>query len=309
MILNELKKTFKGRLIGTQWCSISCDTCLKSFQRVLNIRTKSFKKYKCDLCTSCSMKLQYAEGLRDAQRASLIKLNTEKKGKTSEEIRGVERTLKMKSKMSIKSAGEKNPNFGGRYSKWEGGHKWIRERKGQSLEQKYGEERGSKIRQKRSENSSGKNNGMYGKPSPQGSGNGWSGWFNGFFFRSLLELSYLKFCVDAGIKIQSAESVKYKVKYSTGGVSRTYFPDYYLQDTDEIVEVKPMKLSKSKDNIAKFEAAKHKYGEKFKIITEQDIQRLSTQEISEMRRIGVLKFINRYEQKFKEKYEDKVSSI
>ena len=38
---------------------------------------------------------------------------------------------------------------------------------------------------------SGKKNPMYGKPTPIGSGNGWSGWYKGWYFRSLLELSYM----------------------------------------------------------------------------------------------------------------------
>jgi hypothetical protein len=32
---------------------------------------------------------------------------------------------------------------------------------------------------------------MYGKPSPQGSGNGWSGWYKGKYFRSIMELSFI----------------------------------------------------------------------------------------------------------------------
>ena len=39
--------------------------------------------------------------------------------------------------------------------------------------------------------SKGKNNPMYGKPSPQGSGNGWSGWYKGIYFRSLLYSSFM----------------------------------------------------------------------------------------------------------------------
>ena len=32
---------------------------------------------------------------------------------------------------------------------------------------------------------------MYGRFSPRGSGNGWSGWYKEWYFRSLLELSYM----------------------------------------------------------------------------------------------------------------------
>ncbi|MBR4316812.1 MAG: hypothetical protein IKP65_07630 [Alphaproteobacteria bacterium] len=41
------------------------------------------------------------------------------------------------------------------------------------------------LKKKYSEKSKGKNNPMYGKPAPKGSGNGVSGWYKGWFFRSL----------------------------------------------------------------------------------------------------------------------------
>lgn len=60
---------------------------------------------------------------------------------------------------------------------------------------KYGKEQADilqeELKQKRRIQCSGAGNPMYGKPSPQGSGNGWSGWYNGVFFRSLKELAYM----------------------------------------------------------------------------------------------------------------------
>ena len=57
--------------------------------------------------------------------------------------------------------------------------------------EKYGKEeadaRWNEFKKKQSVLNSGKNNNMYGKPSPNGSGNGWKGWYKDYFFRSLLE--------------------------------------------------------------------------------------------------------------------------
>ena len=45
--------------------------------------------------------------------------------------------------------------------------------------------------QKHSANNKGEGNPMFGKPSPEGTGNGWSGWYKGWIFRSLRELSFI----------------------------------------------------------------------------------------------------------------------
>ena len=95
--------------------------------------------------------------------------------------------------------------------------------KGKTFEELYGKEKAEEIKKKISKRSSGSNNPMFGKPSPQGSGNGWSGWYKGFFFRSLLELSFL---VKSNIsEIENAEYIK--IKYiDENGKERNYLPDY-----------------------------------------------------------------------------------
>jgi hypothetical protein len=47
------------------------------------------------------------------------------------------------------------------------------------------------MKKKMSDSISGEKNFWFGKPSPVGSGNGWSGWYKGWYFRSLLELSFM----------------------------------------------------------------------------------------------------------------------
>jgi hypothetical protein len=60
-----------------------------------------------------------------------------------------------------------------------------------TYEELYGKEKANKMKNNLSILNSGSKNKMYGKPSPQGSGNGWSGWYKGWYFRSLIELSYM----------------------------------------------------------------------------------------------------------------------
>lgn len=108
---------------------------------------------------------------------------------------------------------------------------------------------------KHSRNSSGKNNGMFGKPSPKGSGAGISGWYNDWFFRSLRELTYVLTVLEPnGDKWICAEKKNCGIKYEFNNQSKTYFPDFIVNDS-KIVEIKPERLQKIAINLAKKEAA------------------------------------------------------
>jgi hypothetical protein len=93
----------------------------------------------------------------------------------------------------------------------------------------------------------GEKNSMYGKPTPNGSGNGWSGWYKGWFFRSLLELSYMINVIERfNLKWQSAEKSEYRIKYmGLGGQNRTYMCDFVIANK-YLVEIKPKALHNSK---------------------------------------------------------------
>jgi hypothetical protein len=141
------------------------------------------------------------------------------------------------------------------------------------LFEKYGkegaDERLIKFKEKASKNSKGKNNPMYGKPSPQGSGNGWSGWYKDFYFRSLHELQFLLVAERFKLKSKSAESKEYQIKYTDfDGIVRNYFPDYVVNGK-WLVEVKPKKLWNTPKNKIKFEAAREWCNDKnliFKVV-------------------------------------------
>jgi hypothetical protein len=205
---------------------------------------------------------------------------------------GKKHSISTKSKISANHAnvsGKRNPMAGKPvYSRWI---------------EKYGvdiaNQKLSKLKEKCSANSIGKNNNMYGKPSPIGSGNGWSGWYKGWYFRSLLELSYMVKVIEKfNIPWVSAESKQYAIKYNDiSGNEKTYFPDFILANK-YIIECKPKKLQNTATVKLKKEAAinicKNKkliYKMRFvKVITHQRLKRLIDD--------GKLCFIQKYRNKF-----------
>lgn len=163
---------------------------------------------------------------------------------------------------------------------------------------KYGKEKADQLRiekfNKASASLSGKNNPMYGKPAPIGTGSGWSGWFRGIFFRSILELSYLKYLIDNEIKFESGELLKHRIDIG----DKSYFPDFYLTETEEVIEVKPKVLINTAINKKKFAAARQIHGSKFKVLSEGDIIKLTDEEIKILHDSGELVFTKKYEEKF-----------
>jgi hypothetical protein len=167
--------------------------------------------------------------------------------------------------------------------------------------EKYGKEeadrKNSRLKETQRLNSTGENNPMFGKPSPQGSGNGWSGWYNGVFFRSLHELSYIVLVLEReGKKWESAESMK--IPYQDwDGKSRTYRPDFIVDDT-ELIEIKPARLHRSLAVQLKCQAA-HDYCDSnnlsFSLVTPP---MLSKEEISSLHESKKIIFTKRYEKKY-----------
>ena len=110
-------------------------------------------------------------------------------------------------------------------------------------------------RHKMSVSTSGERNGMYDKPSPTGSGNGWKCWYKGIFFRSLKELGYFINEIELKNKVwERGECQKFTIDYNLYGKERTYRPDFFI-DGHTLVEIKPIRLHKSDEVKAKSEAA------------------------------------------------------
>jgi len=174
----------------------------------------------------------------------------------------------------------------------------------QLLIDKHGEELGLvKYKEslvKTSKTISGSGNHMYGKPSPQGSGNGWSGWYKGKYFRSIMELSFIiNYLEKNKIKYSSAETRELSVQYTDWkGSERNYFPDFLLEEKT-IAEIKPKRLIQSDGVKRKKEAAEKHFSGKYeyKIFTEDDFEKLKKEEIKKLYLSGEVLMLPRYKEK------------
>lgn len=150
---------------------------------------------------------------------------------------------------------------------------------------------------------SGENNPMFGKPSPQGSGCGWKGWYKGWFFRSLRELAYrIKVIEYESHEWQSAESKELSIPYvDPNGAMRTYRADFLI-DKKILVEVKPDKLRSSRIVRAK-EVAAVKFcearGWEYQIV---DPPKLTNEEIRFLHDSGRIRFTDRYEELYQGRF-------
>lgn len=262
------------------------------------------------ICPTCSLVIQY----------STVSARNKAERKKSSCIGCVNRIK------SIKYSGEKNPFFNKEHTK-EFKDRLSRERKGkhfspetefkkgekkirvvslkESLAKKYGEDT-ERYKKEVLQNSmrisnslKGEKNPMYGRPSPVGSGNGWSGWYKGWYFRSLLELSYMINVIERfNLKWESGESQKYKLPYVTwDGKVKNYFTDFIIEGKYAI-ECKPRSLWKSNTVIRKKEAAIEHFKSLGMIYKIRECKKISDCEIRDLVESGSLKFAERYEKKY-----------
>ncbi len=200
-------------------------------------------------------------------------------------------TEKYRQIMSAASSGERNGMYGKSvYQVWVAKH-------GQDQADKLMEE----FKRKQRLNSSGEKNPMFGRPSPQGSGNGWSGWYQGWFFRSLKELSYVINVLEvAGDLWEGAESLGIKIPYTNQqGQSRNYMPDF-LVNNNILVEVKPAKLRSSVTVRLKESAAREYVKIKNWEYMIVDPPVLRDEHIKELHDNKTIVFTQRYENKYKQ---------
>jgi hypothetical protein len=146
-----------------------------------------------------------------------------------------------------------------------------------------------------SERSSGSGNPMYGKPTPQGSGNGWKGWYKGHYFRSLREATFMIRMDREGKEWKTAERKEYTIPYMLDGRERTYRPDFVVNN--QLIELKPTKLHASPLIVAKKEAAEvfcATKGLRYILVDEP----IRSSFIARAYIDGLLKFAQNYQDKF-----------
>lgn len=157
-------------------------------------------------------------------------------------------------------------------------------------------------KKKKSFANSGSKNPMFGKPAPQGSGNGWSGWYNGWYFRSLRELSYMINVIEKNNLHYEIPDKKFQIPYiDYKGSDKTYIPDFIIEK-NKIVEIKPIKLHKTPKVLAKKQAAEifaNNLNMKYELI---DPPILSNEEIKKLYLDKKIEFLDKYDLKFRENY-------
>lgn len=165
---------------------------------------------------------------------------------------------------------------------------------------KYGKDEADirmvEFKKKQSINNSGEKNNMFGKPSPNGSGNGWSGWYKKWYFRSLMELSYMINIIERfSLNWEAGENIKIPYIDINGNI-RNYLPDFIINGK-YIIECKPRKLINSKTILIKTEAAKAYCFNNNLIYKILEPHKLTTDEIKYLYINNQLIFTKRYDSK------------
>ena len=171
--------------------------------------------------------------------------------------------------------------------------------RGKTVEERIGEEKGKRFREGARRRLK-ENNPQRGKPPRRGGGAGWGGWFDGAYFRSLKELSYLVNVLD-GVEWENGEKAKYAVPYVFEGVERTYFPDYVVGNV--MVEVKPKGAATFALVVAKAEAAREwaaARGMDYRLVLDDEFPILTLSQMKDLHDAGRLKFLPKFETKFEE---------
>jgi len=133
-----------------------------------------------------------------------------------------------------------------------------------------------------------------------------SGYYNGIFFRSSLEMSLLISMSKKNIKITSAETKDFSVPYCFNNKNKNYFPDFYIPSENLVIEIKPSNLLGLKINQAKIRAAQNKFSN-FKVLTEKEICYISPEEVDYLIGNGELiildkKKLEKYKENFYRRY-------
>lgn len=160
---------------------------------------------------------------------------------------GHQHSAETKKKLSERKRGSLNPSYG--KPAWNRGLVGI-------LNPRFGVKRPGSGRK-------GINNPQYGIPPSKKAGKGIWGKYNGYHFRSSLELMYLIYWHQNNICVQSAEKPHFRVEYiNEEGVTRTYSPDFFLPVQNELIELKPENLHTNKQVQQKFTCLKNKHNDK-----------------------------------------------
>ncbi len=103
---------------------------------------------------------------------------------------------------------------------------------------------------------SGVNNPQFGNNSNKKSGLSYKGYYKGLFFRSSFELMFIyEYFKKNNCLPKPADNSKYKVEYELESKKRNYFPDFYCEKENKVLEIKSLKFLNTTQNIIKKECA------------------------------------------------------
>lgn len=138
---------------------------------------------------------------------------------------------------------------------------------------------------------------------------GWCGWYKKWYFRSILELSFVtEYLEPLNLGWQTGEDPKFAIPYvDKKYVTRNYFPDFFILDRKMLVECKPQSQHGQELVQIKKKAAQEFCRRKgYKYVT-IDPTIISEEKLRKLHDTKLVKFSPETELKYKAKYE-KVSS-
>lgn len=91
----------------------------------------------------------------------------------------------------------------------------------------------------------------------------------GVFYRSSYEKQFLDLCEKFNVKVESAATKEFRVRYTLDNKNHWYYPDFYLPDYDIIVEVKPLSLLTFNENDSKIYEGMRLYS--YWLVTEEEL--------------------------------------
>jgi hypothetical protein len=262
---------------------VKCDRCGETVEKIVQNLLKQRKDRNGeDVCKRCATIEYNKTRPEEIRKRSGEGYKLKHKGKKLEEIVGKDKAEKMKQNMSLSASGSNNANFGGKYSRGFADNPLTG-----SWSDRYGEDIANERKLAMSNRTSGEGNPMYGKPAPKKSGNGISGYYRKFYFRSLLELSYMLKLDSENIEYVSCESTRKRFVYELDGVNKTYFPDFFIPSTNTYIEIKPSQMLKNREVNVKAKAVIDA-GEKFSFVTQRDMIKIKKPELLDLISKGIV---------------------
>lgn len=263
-----------GKIKQKQRVDVMCHRCknVKSVMYDAHIKNRKKSKNEHYICTSC------------CGHDKIIEYNKSQRGKSLEDRLGVEKAKQVKQKI-------------GKFSRDNHSSKCLEKFYKMNWDEKYGKERADRMREHAKTHNNlvpkyGKDNPQFGKPAHKKSGRGISGYYKGYFFRSLLEASFIHHMVTSNIKFENGEKRKYAIPYIFDGRNRNYFCDFVIDG--DYYEIKPSKLLTYPQNIEKFKYAEthcNNKGVSFFVKTEKDFNILPKKELDFLVKDGLISLL------------------